>query len=194
MGELELEMRAAVATWRRRRWWRGPSILRKPDGGARVSGSSHAEEASASRQPQAPPLSQLCLAPAAAVAERGAAGLEEAVFDPFALVDAPPIDLSLLRLQPGVQLRGQETRGAGCDGASAGPAGRAGATGAADALRAGAGGQPADGGAELMREYAFALRAAFEDVFGVELVENEGLDRAYTTRVSFWDPACLAEQ
>lgn len=174
--------------------WRGPSILKKPDGTAQVSGSSHAEEASALRQPRGPPLSQLHLARAAAVAERGAAGLEEAVYDPFALVDAPTIDLSLLRLQPGVQLREQEACGAGCDGASASPAGRVGATGTAGALRAGAGGQPADGGAELMREYAFALRAAFEDVFGVELVEDEGLDRASTTRLSLWDPACLAEQ
>lgn len=124
--------------------------------------------------------------------EAGAAvACEERVFDPFAPEELPPIDLSQLRLQPGVELR-PASSDAGGPGLGAEPAGSAGAPGAGASAcespaedigaagRAGAvpgmhpGGVLGEAGARLVAEYAFALRAMFEDVFEVELVEARG--------------------
>ena len=114
---------------------------------------------------------------------------EEPVFDPFAPEELPPIDLSQLRLQPGVELRpassdaGLPGLGAESEGLPAGPSAgadagdsvrdaskpAAGRTGAVPALHPG--GVLGEAGARLVAEYAFALRATFEEVFEVELVE-----------------------
>jgi len=85
--------------------------------------------------------------------------------DPYAPEDAPAIDLSQLRLQPGVELQPDVSSAA----RSGRPAPAAEETGADPA---GAPRDVVEPCGALMREYAFALLVAFEGVFGVELVQG----------------------
>jgi hypothetical protein len=84
----------------------------------------------------------------------------QAVCDPYAPEDAPAIDLSQLRLQPGVQLQPDARNGSERCAPAAGDLG---------VDPAGAPGGVVEPCGALMREYAFALLVAFEGVFGVEL-------------------------